>query len=94
MADNPQAGLKDRKTQAYYEALATTFSTPGWAHLVEDLQKIYEAAQSVEGITTMEQLNFRRGQIDILKLLVAYPAVAAASYDSLLEGDDDEPTAV
>ena len=93
MADNPQAGLKDRKTQAYYEALAETFATPGWAFLMEDLQKLYDAAHAIEGINTMEELSFRRGQIDIIKLLVAQPAVAAAAYDAMLE-EENEPSAV
>jgi hypothetical protein len=88
MADNPQAGLKDRNLQGYYEALAETFGTPGWEFLMEDLQKLYDAAHTIEGINTMEELAFRRGQIDIIKLIVAQPAVAAAAYDALLEEDD------
>jgi len=88
MPDNPQAGLKDRDLQAYYEALIAMHATPGWKYLTEDLKKIYDAAQGVEGIENMEQLYFRRGQIDILKLLVAHPTVTAAAYDLLVEQDN------
>jgi len=88
MADDTQAGLKDRDMQAYYEALIAMHATPGWKYLTEDLQKIYDAAQGIEGIDTMEQLNFRRGQIDILKLLAAHPVITAAAYDLLLEEDN------
>ena len=63
------------------------FATPGWKYLLEDLQKIYDAAHTIEGIETMEQLQFRRGQIDILKLVVGQPAVLAAAYD-MLKADD------
>lgn len=87
MTDNPQAGLKDRNLQAYYEAMQSMFATPGWTYMQEDLQKLYEAAHAIEGIETMEQLCFRRGQIDILKMLAAQPAVIAAAYDVLLEED-------
>jgi len=89
MADNPQAGLKDRNLQEYYEALVALFAMPGWQFLMEDFQRIYDAAQTIEGIETMEQLHFRRGQIDIIKLIVAQPAVAAAAYDTLLEEDNE-----
>jgi len=93
VADNPQAGLKDRDMQAYYEALIEMHATPGWKYLTEDMQRIYDIAITIEGIETMEQLNFRRGQIDIIKLLVAHPAVVAAQYDMMLE-EENEPLAV
>ena len=80
-------GLKDRNLQHYYESMESMFATPGWKYLLEDLQKIYDAAHTIEGIDTMEELQFRRGQIDILKLVVGQPAVLAAAYD-MLKADD------
>ena len=84
MSENPQAGLKDRDLQDYYEAMQAMFATPGWTYMTEDLQKIYLTAYSIEGIENEAQLNFRRGQIDILKLVVAQPAVIDAAYEQLL----------
>ena len=80
-------GLKDRNLQHYYESMESMFATPGWNYLLEDLQKVYDAAHTIEGIDTMEELQFRRGQIDILKLVVGQPAVLAAAYD-MLKADD------
>ena len=93
MDDNPQAGLKDRNMQKYYESMLDMFTTPGWQYLTEDLKRIYDAAHTLEGVETMEQLNHRRGQIDILKLVAAQPAVIRAAYDMLLE-DENEPKTV
>ena len=87
MADDAQAGLKDRNLQEYYEAMIEMFASPGWKFLTEDLQRVYDASYTIEGIETMEQLTFRRGQIDILKTIVAQPAVVRAAYDVLLEED-------
>ena len=89
MADDAQQGLKDRDLQHYYESMQEMFATPGWKYLTEDLQKIYVTAQALEGVETMEQLHFRRGQIDILKLVAAQPAVIDAAYDQL-KADDNE----
>ena len=88
MADDAQAGLKDRDMQTYYEALIAMFASPGWKFLTEDLQRIYDATHTIEGIETLEQLTFRRGQIDILKTIVAQPAVVTAAYDVLLEDEN------
>ena len=89
MADEAQQGLKDRNLQHYYEAMQAMFATPGWAYLREDAQRIYAGSSTIEGIETMEQLHFRRGQLDILKLLVAQPAVIDAAYDMLLEDENE-----
>jgi hypothetical protein len=78
-------GLKDRNLQEYYEAMLGLFGTAGWGYLVEDLTKIYDAANKLEGIVTLTDLDFRRGQIDILKTIIAQPAVISAAYELLLE---------
>lgn len=81
-------GLKDRDLQAYYEALLALYAMPGWQCLVDDLQKIYETGNALEGVSTVEELYFRKGQMDIIKMIVAQPAVTRAAYDILLEDDN------
>ena len=89
MTDEAQQGLKDRNLQHYYESMEEMFTTPGWKYLLEDLQRIYEIARTIEGIGTADQLHYRLGQIDILKLVAGQPAVIAASYEQL-KADEDE----
>ena len=93
MANEAQRGLKDRDLQHYYESMEEMFTTPGWKYLLEDLQKIYEVAHVIENIETLEQLQYRRGQIDILKLIVAQPAIISTAYEQL-KADDDESSVV
>ena len=92
MADETQRGLKDRDLQHYYESMESMFVTPGWKYMQEDLQKVYEAAHTIENIETMEQLCFRRGQIDILKLIAGQPAIISAAYEQLKADDDGTET--
>ena len=84
-----QQGLKDRDLQKYYEAMLTLFSTPGWKYMVEDIEKIKNAGNTLAGITSMEELHFRRGQIDIIEMLIAQPIVVRAAYDLMLAEDNE-----
>ena len=82
-------GLKDRNLQDYYESLQNMFATKGWSYLLEDLVKLRDAADRLNGIETMEILHFRRGQVDILNLMIAQSAVIRAAYQVLLEDEAD-----
>jgi hypothetical protein len=89
-AENPQAGLKDRNLQDYYESMQAMFATKGWEYFIEDMRKLFEAADSVETIKNLDDLHFRRGQIDMIKLIVAQPAVIEKAYENLLAEDSDQ----
>ena len=82
-------GLKDRKLQDYYESMGAMYSSKGWDYLVEDLTKILEEANTLNGVDSMESLHFRRGQIDIIHKIITQPAVIEVAYQTLL--DDDLP---
>ena len=84
-----QDGLKDRDMQQYYERSLEMFETPGWQFMIEDLKKIYDAGNSLEGIGSMEDLHFRRGQIAMIKFIVAQPAVVRAAYEGMLAEDNE-----
>ena len=92
MADE-QSGLKDRNLQKYYEAMLELFTTLGWQYMLEDMVKIHEAANTLAGIVTQSDLDFRRGQIDILNKVIVQPAVIRGAYDMLLE-EENEPVVV
>ena len=84
MADDVQAGLKDRNLQDYYESMQAMFATKGWEYFVEDMRKLYTAADSIESVKSSDDLHHRRGQIDIIKLVVAQPAIIEKAYENLL----------
>jgi len=87
MADEAQQGLKDRDLQDYYESMQRMFETKGWKYLTEDLVKLHGAANTLDAIGDMNDLSFRKGQIDILAKIIAQPAVISGAYAVLL---DDE----
>jgi hypothetical protein len=82
-------GLKDRDLQDYYESMKLMFETKGWKYLTEDLVKIHAAANTLAEIATMDALQFRLGQIDILNKVIAQPAVIAGAYEVLLDNEGE-----
>lgn len=88
MSENPQAGLKDRNMQKYYEELIATFGTPGWEFFTEDLGRLFEVANSLDGVDTQRDLDYRRGQRDLLRIIISQPEVVRAAYENALEEDN------
>jgi hypothetical protein len=58
------AVLKDAALEEYYESLFMMFGSRGWQKLMEDVGHIAKTSDSLTGVETVEQLWFRKGQID------------------------------
>lgn len=62
--------MLDKELQTYYEEQFNMFSTVGWKDFLEDLQNLYDAIDDLSTIENVETLYFRKGQIDILNLIL------------------------
>ena len=82
-------GLKDRDLQDYYESMIAMHHSKGWTYFVEDMQRLFEAADSIQGVEGLQGLGFKQGQVDIIKLVVSQAAIVQASYEELLESEDE-----
>jgi hypothetical protein len=56
--------------QKYYEEAFTMFVTQGWIDLVEDMKALQFEVIKIENIKDEKDLWFRKGQLDILDLIV------------------------
>lgn len=77
--------LNDPELQEYYEALFVMFSTLGWKKLMEDNGRMIELHNQLVGIETIEQLHFRKGQVDQMEWLKNLQEATEHAYKSLLE---------
>ncbi len=59
----------DKALQQYYEERFSTMATKGWVDLMEDVDKMIESYDNVSALTTIEELHFKKGQLDILRWL-------------------------
>lgn len=69
--------------QHYYEGQFTMMATPGWTDLIEDLQKIKDATNNLSLVTDANDLYFRKGQLDILDLLLTRRDACGKAYEEL-----------
>ena len=61
--------MQDKELQEYYEESFDTFSSKGWRFFIEDLNTLLEALNDFETVDNVETLYFRKGQLDIIKLI-------------------------
>lgn len=86
--------LNDRSLEDYYQALFAMYPTEGWRKLQEDFNRLYDTHEKLHGLETAEQLWFRKGQLDIIAMVVNHQATNEFAYNTLLaeqEGGIAEP---
>ena len=62
--------MQDKELQQYYEEQFSMFATKGWRDFIEDKQTLYEAIDDLATIENEQTLWFRKGQLDILNLIL------------------------
>lgn len=74
----------DEELEKYYVARMALFTTQGWKDLIEDVSEMKANYMDIHNVNTVEQLLFRKGQLDILGWLIAVEPLARKAYDDLL----------
>ena len=69
--------------QKYYEESFNMMSTQGWTDLVEDLHKLKSSINNITLTTDTHDLFFRKGQLDILDLLLNRKEACEKIYEEL-----------
>jgi len=73
--------------QKYYEDSFTMMATQGWADLMEDLNKLKDSLNNLSQVTDTQELFFRKGQLDILDLILKRKDTCEQVYEEL-ENED------
>lgn len=58
-------------------------ATPGWADLLEDIDKIISALQDISAIDGEKDLQFKKGELSILTWLKNLKQVSEQAYEDL-----------
>lgn len=72
--------------QRYYEETFNTMSTKGWDFLIEDFEEIKASLNDLSTVTDTQTLYFRKGQLDILELVLGRKAVCEKVFEDLQNG--------
>lgn len=80
----------DRETQEYYDQYFSLFMTDGWKQLLQDFSENLVNINSVEATKDLEDLQFRKGQLNILSYLLNLENIVSANYDDLIKTKDND----
>ncbi len=75
----------DKQLEKYDEDRFSMMSQQGWQDLLEDVELIIEANNNIGGISTLEELYFKKGELSILNWIKSLKEVSEKAYEELHE---------
>jgi len=79
--------ILDKELQEYYEARFEMMSTKGWIDLLNDVDKMIEERNNLMATKSLEELNLRKGQLDVLYWIKTLKQLSEESWEQLNEKD-------
>lgn len=73
----------DKELQRYYEERFSMMVTTGWADLMDDLKVLLDQYSNIDSVNTDDTLQFRKGQVDILKYILGLKELSERTYEEL-----------
>jgi hypothetical protein len=73
----------DKELQVYYEEMFSTMATQGWSLLMEDFQALKASLNDLSTVADTQDLYFRKGQLDILNLVLQRKEICEKAYEEL-----------
>ena len=73
----------DKELQVYYEECFSMMATQGWALLMEDFQALKTSLNDLSTVADTQELFFRKGQLDILNLVLQRKEICEKAYEEL-----------
>ena len=77
--------ILDKELQEYYEARFEMMSTKGWIDLLNDVDKMIEERNNLMATKSLEELNLRKGQLDVLLYIKNLKQVSEEAWEQLNE---------
>lgn len=75
--------------QKFYDDAFSMMATQGWQDLMEDILKVKNSYDKLSSVTETHNLDFRRGQMDILNWLYGLKGSYEQTYRELEEESSD-----
>lgn len=73
----------DKELQVYYEEMFSMMATKGWSLLMEDFQALKTSLNDLSTVADTQDLYFRKGQLDILNLVLQRKEICEKAYEEL-----------
>lgn len=92
MSEAPKV-LKDAKLQRYYDSLFEMHGSEGWRELMADVEYMEGEHNKIDSVTNNEELQFRKGQLDMIRWLKTHQERIEAAYTHILNEELGEGSA-
>ncbi len=69
--------------QAYYEARLEMFASKGWVDLIEDIQQMRNATDTVASIDDLRKLGVRQGEVSMMDWFLSIQRISEEAYEEL-----------
>lgn len=79
-----------KELQDYYENRFSMMATQGWVDFVEDVQIMMDSTDTLAGVDTEQQLQFRKGELSILNWIKNLRDASSEVYDQLQKEETDD----
>ena len=73
----------DNSLEKQYEDYFDLFSRDGWKLLMEDMDSMIESIDSLDYVSSLEELHSHKGQLTILKRIRGFQNAIQAAYEDL-----------
>ena len=80
----------DQENQAYYDKYFSLFMTDGWKQLMEDFGSNVANINSVEATKDSEDLQFRKGQLNVLAHLLNLENIMTTNYEEATKPTEED----
>ena len=77
----------DLELEKYYLKRFDMFSHPAWKDLMEDVQNMMDATNTLSGVTP-ENVGFKQGEVSIMRWMLTLQKTTEESYKELINADD------
>ncbi len=73
----------DNSLERQYEDYFDLFSRDGWKLLMEDIDSMIESLDSLDYVTSMEELHNHKGQLTILRRIRGFENAIESAYEEI-----------
>jgi len=86
----PKRPQVDQETQQYYDAYFSLFITDGWKQLIQEFTNNALSINSIEATKDADDMNFRKGQLNILAHLLNLETIVNTNYEEATKASEED----
>ena len=83
-----ERNIMDLELEKYYLKRFEMFAHPAWKDLMEDVQNMMDATNTLSGVTP-ENVGFKQGEVSIMRWMLSLQKTTEQSYKDLTDADTE-----